>query len=84
MKRILTAFKADVLFQIKQGFYFVYVILAILYLIVLSQLGQDIVKIVLPIITYIDPSVLGLFFIGGVVLLEKEQGILALLYVSPL
>lgn len=83
-KRIFTAFKADVIFQIKQGFYFVYILLALLYLILLSQFDMSVVKIMLPIIVYIDPSVLGLFFIGGITMLEKEQGILALIYVTPL
>ena len=31
-----------------------------------------------------DPSVLGLFFVGGMLLLEKEQGILQSIVVTPL
>jgi fluoroquinolone transport system permease protein len=45
---------------------------------------MKVVNVMLPILLYIDPSVLGLFFIGGMVLLEKEQGILSLLYITPL
>jgi len=84
LKRIATSIKADFLFQLKHGFYYVYIILALMYLIILSQFNQDIAKIILPIVIYIDPAVLGLFFIGGIVLLEKEQGILSLLYITPL
>ncbi|MEN8906427.1 MAG: ABC transporter permease [Clostridiales bacterium] len=82
--RLLIALKADIIFQYKQGFYLVYFIISVLYLIILSQLPQSVVKYILPIILYTDPSVLGLFFIGGILLLEKEQGILSLIYVTPL
>lgn len=84
MKRLLTSIKADILFQFKHGFYFVYVILSILYIVLLSLFNKETVNVMLPILLYIDPSVLGLFFIGGMVLLEKEQGILSLLYITPL
>jgi fluoroquinolone transport system permease protein len=82
--RILNALKADMLFQFKQGFYFVYLFLGVLYVIVCSQFSEAVVRFVLPIALYTDPSILGLFFIGGILLLEKEQGILALVYVTPL
>lgn len=84
MTRVLNALKADMLFQFKQGFYFIYIIITILYLIILSQLDPKILKYVLPVLLYIDPSILGLFFIGGILLLEQEQGILSLVYVTPL
>lgn len=84
LKRLVSCLKADLLFQFKQGFYFVYLVLLLLYLVLLEQFPADTVKIILPILIYIDPSVLGLFFIGGIVLLEKQQGILSLLHISPL
>lgn len=84
MGRIINALKADVLFQFKQGFYFIYIVISVFYLIVLSQLSPSVIKHILPILLYIDPSILGLFFIGGILLLEKEQGLLSLLYVTPL
>lgn len=84
IQRIKNSVKADILFQFKHGFYTIYVVLAFLYMIVLSFLGDNAKSIVLPILIYTDPSVLGMFFIGGIVLLEKEQGILSLLYITPL
>ena len=65
MGRIINALKADVLFQFKQGFYFIYIVISVFYLIVLSQLSPSVIKYILPILLYIDPSILGLFFIGG-------------------
>jgi len=84
IKRISNAIKADVLFQFKHGFYFIYIIISLIYIIVISLFDQDIIKIAILVVVFIDPSILGLFFIGGMVLLEKEQGIIALLYITPL
>ncbi len=82
--RLLHAIRADIRFQIKQGFYLVYVIITLMYLVILSFLPHDLLPVVLPLVVFSDPSVLGLFFIGGIILLEKVQGILTVVVVSPL
>jgi len=84
IKRVGHALITDMKFQWKQGFYSIYLIVSFMYLLILSQLPHFILDYALPIIVFSDPSVLGLFFIGGMVLLEKEQGIIQLLVVSPL
>jgi fluoroquinolone transport system permease protein len=82
--RLLNAVLADIRFQIKQGFYLVYVIITAMYLIIMSFLNDDILAVALPLVVFSDPSVLGLFFIGGIILMEKGQGVLMVLVVSPL
>lgn len=82
--RLLHAVWADMRFQFKQGFYMVYVLITVMYLIILSFLPDDLVSVGLPLVVFSDPSVLGLFFIGGIIMLEKMQGILSVLVVSPL
>lgn len=82
--RLLHAVWADIRFQFKQGFYLVYVLITVMYLIILSFLSEDILSVGLPLVVFSDPSVLGLFFIGGIIMLEKTQGILSVLVVSPL
>lgn len=82
--RLLYAVLADIRFQIKQGFYLVYVIITAMYLIIMSFLPDDILTVALPLVVFSDPSVLGLFFIGGIILMEKGQGVLMVLVVSPL
>lgn len=82
--RLLHAILADMRFQIKHGFYLVYVIITVMYLIILSFLPEDILSFALPLLVFSDPSVLGLFFIGGIILLEKGQGVLMVLVVTPL
>ncbi len=83
-KRLLNCIKADIKFQLKHGFYTVYIVLSVIYIIILGYIPHETQKIVLPLLVYFDPAGLGLFFIGGMVLLEKEQGVLALLYITPL
>lgn len=82
--RILNALYADMRFQFRQGFYFVYVAIVIMYLIILHYLPVNIAEIALPLVVYSDPSVLGMFFIGGIIMLEKGQGLLQIFTVTPL
>lgn len=82
--RMLNAIKSDIWFQFKQGFYFIYIIITIFYLIILSCLPENISRIGVPFIVFTDPSVLGLFFIGGIIMLEKLQGVIHLLVVTPI
>ena len=84
IKRVGHALITDIRFQWKQGFYTIYFIVSFIYLLILSQLPHFILDYALPIIVFSDPSILGLFFIGGMVLLEKEQGVLQMLVVTPL
>lgn len=82
--RITNAIKADVIFQVKQGFYAVYVFLTLIYMLIIYQLPEHIGAMAVPIIIYFDPSIVGFFFIGGIVMLEKAQGVLDYLVVTPL
>lgn len=84
MKPFLNSLKSDILFQFNQGFYLIYFVVAILYICLLSLLPKNWIPYTLPFLLFSDPSVLGLFFIGGILLLEKEQGILSLLSITPL
>lgn len=82
--RFAGALKADIKFQIKQGFYSVYILLTIVYLLIISRLPENLNAIAVPLIVFSDPSVVGFFFIGGIIMLEKEQKILQYLVVTPL
>lgn len=82
--RIVNALKADMRFQFKQGFYFVYVVLTLLYMIMMRQIPNRLISYAVPIVIFTDPSFVGFFFIGGIVMLEKVQGVLQYLTVTPL
>ena len=82
--RFLNALKSDMLFQFKHGFYTIYTVLTIFYVILLSYIPEGISEIVAPLILLSDPSVVGFFFIGGILMLEKNQGILDYILITPL
>ena len=82
--RLLNALKTDLRFQLKQGVYTVYVFLAFTYLIIINLLPKSIHSIAVPIVVFTDPSVIGFFFIGSIVMLEKNQGVFTYLAVTPL
>lgn len=84
LNRIKRALIADLKFERKQGFFTIYLIISFLYLLVLTQIPESYRHLAVPLVIFSDPSVLGLFFIGGMLLLEKEQGILQSIVVTPL
>lgn len=83
MKRMIAAFRNDVRFQFRHGFYFAYLIITIMYIVLLSFVPDPWKPMVSVIIIFSDPSALGYFFIGGIVLLEKGQHIYENLFVTP-
>ena len=84
MKRLSYAFLSDVRYQWRYGFYFIYGFLTICFIIVLRLLPDDWRQTALVATLLADPALLGLFFIGGLIQLERGEGILDALFSSPL
>ncbi len=84
MNRLLSSIKYDMLFQFRQGFYFAYGFVTLFYVILLKVIPESIAEAIFPFILFTDISVLGFFFIGAVLLLEKGQNSLDALFVTPL
>jgi len=82
--RVLGAFKTDVVFQYRSGFHMIYSVLSLVYILVINQLPDKWTDYLVPFMIYSDPSVLGFFFIGGLVMLEKDQGTIEMIMVTPL
>lgn len=82
--RLLNALRADIRFQFKQGFYLVYLLLTLVYMIVLTRFPIELKRIAVPLTVFSDPSMVGFFFIGAIVMLEKVQGVLQYVTVTPL
>jgi fluoroquinolone transport system permease protein len=82
--RVVNALKADVRFQFKQGFYLVYILLTLIYMVILGKLPQEWKSTVIPLVLFSDPSMVGFFFIGALVMLEKVQGVIQYVVVTPL
>ena len=83
MLRLLSVIKGDIRFQWKYGFYYIYILLVILYLGILSLLSGGVKEIAGHIMVYSDPAAMGMFFMGAIVLLEKSQRVLNSIAVSP-
>ncbi len=70
--------------QWRQGFWLVYFIVSIIYILVLLNIPREARIIVSLVMILSDTTMLGVIFIGALVLLEKQQGIIHSLFVTPL
>ncbi len=82
--RLLAALRQDIRFQFRHGFYYVYAILTVLYIITLKILPATLTYPTLTIILFTDVCTLGFTFIGAIVLLERGQNLTESLFVTPL
>lgn len=82
-KRIGSLIMTNIKFQMKYGFYFLYAVFTVLYLFVLSLVPSDMSEITVELLIFSDPAVMGLFFMGAIVLLERNQRVIESLAVSP-
>lgn len=83
--RLIGALKSDIRFQYKHGFYTVYTFITVLYIIIMQKIPNGLTKdYASALIVFSDPAMLGFFFIGGIIMLEKQQGIIDYLAVTPL
>jgi len=63
----------DIKFQIKYGFYFLYLIFTIFYIVILSLLPSSWVETVAWLLIYTDPTTIGLIFMGAIIQLELAE-----------
>ncbi|HPX25866.1 MAG TPA: hypothetical protein PLG87_03600 [Treponemataceae bacterium] len=82
-KRLITLLKGDILFQIRYGFYWLYLFFVLFYAALLSVFPQNIQIKAAALLVFTDPAAMGLFFMGSIVLFEKSQRVIESLSVSP-
>ena len=82
--RILNAIKNDIRFQIKYGFYFLYFFFTVVYIVALRITPSEYKNMAASLIILTDPAMLGVFFMGGIWLLEKGEGLHRFWSISPL
>ncbi|MCB6201679.1 ABC transporter [Extibacter muris] len=82
--RFINSLMNDIRFQIKYGFYFLYALFSVVYIIVLRITPPQYKNIAASLIILTDPAMLGIFFIGGIWLLEKGEGLHSFWSISPL
>ncbi len=81
---MLNLLKYDLNIQIRCGYWTAYGVIAVLYILVIANLPAGIRDEVAVALIFMDTSVLGLIFVGALVLLEKQQGVIKSLSVTPL
>lgn len=81
--RFFALLAGDIRFQFKYGFYFLYVLLTVFYCLLLIYVPLVHRQRVAALLIFTDPSALGLFFMGAIILLERSQRVLPSLAVSP-
>jgi fluoroquinolone transport system permease protein len=82
--RFLNTLINDIHFQITYGFYFLYAFFSVIYIAVLWIVPPDYKPLAASLIILTDPAMLGIFFIGGIWLLEKGEGLHSFWSISPL
>lgn len=81
---MLKLLRYDLSIQLRSGYWTVYGIIGLIYILILFNLPLNIRDKVAIYCIFSDTSVLGLIFVGALVLLEKNQGVLNSLSVTPL
>lgn len=74
----------DVRLQIGYGFYAIYAAVTVLYVVALRSVPDQLSPTLLSFVLVSDPAVLGFYFIAALVLVEKREGVLDALVVSPI
>ncbi|MEK4250077.1 fluoroquinolone export ABC transporter permease subunit [Paenibacillus sp. FSL W7-1287] len=82
--RFITAFAFDFRFQWRHGFYFAYAFVCACYWLLLNYIPEAYLHKSVILLTFSDPSALGLILAGGILLLERDQGIHDPLFVTPM
>jgi len=76
--------KKEITLQWRQGFWLVYFVFTAIYVTVLLSLPEKNRMLVSLILILSDTTMLGIIFIGALVLLEKQQAVIQSLFVTPL
>lgn len=81
--RLISVVKYDLKFQIRHGFYLAYAFVSLVYVILLHFVPAAILEKTAILLIFSDPCALGAFFIGGIIMLERDQHIFENLFVTP-
>jgi fluoroquinolone transport system permease protein len=74
----------EIKLQWKNGLYMVYLLINFLYILLLGYTPTPYKELVTTLLLLSDPTFLGMIFVGGILLLEKNQGIPKGIGISPL
>lgn len=75
--------RGDIRFQYKYGFYFLYLFFTLLYVSLLMAFPETWREKAAILMIFSDPTAMGLYFMGAIVLLEKSERVINSIAVSP-
>ena len=81
--KIWSLLRGDIRFQYKYGFYFLYIFFTVLYISLLLAFPEAWREKAAILMIFSDPAAMGLYFIGAIVLFEKNERVLDSIAVSP-
>ncbi|MBO6717985.1 MAG: hypothetical protein JJ913_08525 [Rhizobiaceae bacterium] len=81
--RFTTLLGLDARLQHRYGIYYAYAFVVAFYAVLLTMLGEWLPAWAVGIVVYSDPAVLGFFFLGALMMLEKAEGARAALAITP-
>lgn len=87
MKRLAATLRCDALLQFRAGFYYVGAFVAVAYVGLLQLLPQDErinLPLLIPVVLLFNVMTTTFYFVSALVLLEKSEGVLSALVVTPL
>ncbi len=82
--RFWNIFKFNIKQQYSYGFYLLYLFLAAIYSLIIILLPTSWKTTAIAVIIFFDPAEVGLYFMGGLLLLEKSQRLPGAIAVSPI
>ncbi|MCB0073263.1 MAG: hypothetical protein KDE20_17460 [Caldilineaceae bacterium] len=84
MNRLVATLRWDLVNQYRQGFYIAGGFVIVVWAIVLWNLPAPVVELLLPFLIFFDLSIFGFYFMAGMLFLEKGDGVLQALVVTPM
>lgn len=84
MKRLWATLRNDVRLQWRNGFYYAAAVILALFFLLLAQLPPADLQWLLPVVIVNNLVVNGFYFVAGLVLLEKGEGVLQAQVITPL
>lgn len=73
----------DIRYQFKYGFYSLYLVISAVYIGILVMLPSEVRQLGAALVLWSDPAALGFFFVGGIVLLERGEGLHSYFSITP-
>lgn len=81
--RLLNLLKGDIRFQYKYGFYVLFLIFSLIYVVMIKVLPQSAQGTISAVLIFTDPTAMGLIFMGAIVHFEFSEKTLNSITVSP-